>query len=205
MPAEPAAAAGRPYGGRQPDERRAERHQRLLDAGLDVFGTVGWDDATIGLLCATAKVGTRAFYEHVDSREALLLEVATGVVLEGVARLQAAVSAAPATLEDRVRAGLTAYVGYLVADPRRVRVTYAAVPRAGALTADRHRASQGFAELISGGTEGLPVRAVTPALALALTGAVGELLGWWAAQDEPPPVEELLDELVALFVRALLP
>lgn len=210
MPSSPdaAAAPGRPYGGRAPDQRREERHQRLLAAGLSAFADVGWDDATIGLLCSTARVGTRAFYEHVASREALLLEIATAIVLEGVERLTAAVAAAPPVLEDRVRAGLSAYVGFLVEDPRRVRVTYAAVPRAGALTADRHRASQGFADLIAGGAEGLELapRAVgNPLLALALTGAVGELLGWWAAQDDPPPVDDVVEELVQLFLRALSP
>ncbi len=201
-----AAAEGRSYAGRRPHQRRAERHERLLEAGLQVFGTVGWDDATIGLLCATAKVGTRAFYEEFDSREELLLEVASGIVLEGVAILQHAVAAAPPTLEGKVRAGLSSYLRFLTDDPRRVRVTYGAVPRAGSLTGERHRASQGFAELIAAEAGGLAVapRALgNPLLALALTGAVGELLGYWAATTPPPAVDALVEELVQLFLAAL--
>lgn len=198
--------AGRPYAGRRPDERRAERRQRLLDAGLQVFGTTRWDEAGISLLCATARTGTRAFYEEFDSREALLLELATGIVLAGVAQMQAALATAPRTLTGRVRAGLTAYLQFLTDDPRRARVTYGAVPSAGALLADRHRAAAGFAELIAAEAVGLrgAHRAVgNPLLALALTGAVGELLGYWAATTPAPPIQPIIDELVALFVAAL--
>ena len=86
------AAAGRAYAGRRPDERRADRHGKLLDAGLEVFGAVGWEEASIALLCATARVGTRAFYEEFDSREQLLLEVATTIVLDGVEAMQTALA-----------------------------------------------------------------------------------------------------------------
>ena len=205
MSVEPSAEEGRPYAGRRPDERRAERRRRLVDAGLQVFGTTRWDEASIALLCATARVGTRAFYEEFDSREALLLEVATEVVLDGVEQMQAALAAAPPTLEDKVRAGVSTYLRYLTVDPRRAHVTYSAVPTAG-LLADRHRASLGFAELIAEEAAGLGVatRAVgNPLLALALTGAVGELLGYWAATKPSPAIEPMIDELVTLFVAAL--
>src|SRR5687767_10687592 len=115
---------GRAYGGRAPDERRAERRRRLLDAGLEVFGTVGWEEASIALLCATARVGTRAFYEEFDAREDLLREVATTVVLDAVEEMRAALDSAPPTVEGKVRAGISAYAGVLTEDPRRVRVAY---------------------------------------------------------------------------------
>lgn len=200
-------AAGRAYAGRRPDERRAERHRRLVEAGLEVFGTVGWEEASITLLCATARVGTRAFYEEFDGREQLLREVATGIVLDGVDRLRAALEQAPTTLEDKVEAGLRAYVQHLTADPRRARVAYGAVPAAGQLLSDRHRASLGFAEVIA--QEAAATGLSTPRgsdlalLSLALTGAVAELLGWWAATTPAPPVEPIVCELIRLFIAAL--
>jgi AcrR family transcriptional regulator len=198
-------ATGRAYAGRAPDERRAERRRRLLDAGLEVFGTVGWEEASIALLCATARVGTRAFYEEFDTREDLLREVATTVVLAAVDDLRAALAAAPPTVEGKVRAGLTAYVGALTEDPRRARVAYRAVPAAGRLLGDRHRASLAFADVIAGEAAGLglPEPEHRDLLALALTGAVAELLGWWASTTPAPPVDPIVEELTRLFVAAV--
>lgn len=199
------ADAGRTYAGRAPDERRADRRRRLLDAGYELFGTVGWEAAGIALLCATARVGTRSFYEEFDTREDLLREVATTVVLDAVDRLRDGLAEAPATPEGRVRAGITAYVGHLADDPRRARIAYAAVPAAGRLLPDRHHASLAFAEVIAEEADalGLPRPEHHDLLALALTGAVAELLGWWAAQSPAPPVEPLVEQLVRLFVAAL--
>lgn len=199
------ADSGRAYAGRLPDERRARRRRRLLDAGLEVFGGVGFEEASISLLCATARVGTRAFYEEFDSREDLLREVATTVVLDAVAALQAALAQAPPRLDDRVHAGLTAYVGHLTDDPRRARVAYRAVPAAGRLLPDRHRASRGFADLIAREASALDVRvpARSDLLALALTGAVAEVLGWWATSEPAPAVEPVVEELTRLLVAAL--
>jgi AcrR family transcriptional regulator len=200
-----ADSPGRAYAGRAPDERRAERRRRLLDAGHELFGTVGWEEASIALLCATARVGTRAFYEEFEAREDLLREVATTVVLDAVDALSEALATSPPDVGARVRAGLAAYVGHLTADPRRARIAYRAVPAAGRLLGDRHRASLAFAEVIAEQARGLGL--TPPAhgdlLALALTGAVAELLGWWAAQSPPPPVEPIVDELTRLFVAAL--
>ena len=195
----------RAYAGRAPDERRAERRRRLLDAGLELFGTVGWERAGIALLCATAQVGTRAFYEEFDTREDLLREVATTVVLDAVDRLRSALAEAPTALDERVRGGLAAYVGALTDDPRRARVAYGAVPAAGRLLADRHAASLAFAQVIGKEAEVLGLRPPEHGelLALALTGAVAELLGWWAATVPHPPVEPIVDELSRLFVAAL--
>jgi AcrR family transcriptional regulator len=199
------AAPGRAYAGRAPDERRADRRRRLLDAGLEVFGTVGWEEASIALLCATARVGTRAFYEEFDAREDLLREVATTVVLEAVQQMRSALDAAPPTIEAKVRAGLTAYVGFLTADPRRARLAYRAVPAAGRLLGDRHRASLAFAEVIADEARALGLHEPERGdlLALALTGAVAELLGWWASSAAPPPVDAIVDELTRLFVAAV--
>ena len=198
-------AGGRRYAGRSPDERRQQRRQRLLDAGLQVFGTIGYDEATITLLCATARVGTKAFYEEFPTREALLLAVATDAVAAAAERLEAALVAAPNDLEQRVRAGLSAYIGYLTEDPRRVRIAYHEV-RVAPLEAERQFASVAFASLVTEQVAQLGVSGHARdnlLLALALTGGVGELLNHWTSAVEKPPTERLVDELTRLFVAAL--
>jgi AcrR family transcriptional regulator len=198
-------AAGRSYAGRSPDERRQQRRQRLLDAGLQVFGTVGYDEATITLLCGTARVGTKAFYDEFPSREALLLAVATDIVAAAAVHLEQALVAAPRDLEQRVRAGLTAYIGFLTEDERRVRIAYREI-RVAPLEAERQVASAAFAALVNEQVAELGVGGHARdnlLLALALTGGVGELLNHWTGAAEKPPIERLVAELTRLFVAAL--
>ena len=196
---------GRSYAGRSPDERRQQRRQRLLDAGLQVFGTVGYDEATITLLCGTARVGTKAFYDEFPSREALLLAVATDIVAAAAVHLEQALVAAPRDLEQRVRAGLTAYIGYLTEDPRRVRIAYREI-RVAPLEAERQFACVAFASLVNAPVAELGIGGHAQdnlLLALALTGGVGELLNHWTGAVEKPPIERLVAELTRLFVAAL--
>jgi AcrR family transcriptional regulator len=203
--ADDAGSEGRPYAGRSPQERRQERRQRLLDAGLQVFGTVGYDEATITLLCATARVGTKAFYEEFPSREELLLAIATDVVTAAVQGLEAALTDAPKHLEKRVRAGLAAYVGYLLEDPRRVRIAYREV-RVAALETERQFAAVAIASLVTEHVARVGVRGRARdnlLLALALTGGVGELLNYWTTAPDKPSADQLVDELTRLFVAAL--
>ena len=203
QPEEP--AAGRAYAGRSPDERRQQRRQRLLDAGLQVFGTVGYDEATITLLCGTARVGTKAFYDEFPSREALLLAVATDIVASAAVQLEQALAAAPRDLEQRVRAGLSAYIGFLTEDERRVRIAYREI-RMAPLEAERQFASAAFASLVNEQVGELGVSGHARdnlMLALALTGGVGELLNHWTGAVEKPPIELLVTELTRLFVAAL--
>jgi AcrR family transcriptional regulator len=206
MSAQPeVTASGRPYAGRSPDERRQQRRQRLLDAGLQVFGTVGYDEATITLLCGTARVGTKAFYDEFPSREALLLAVATDVVASAAVHLEQALVAAPRDLEQRVRAGLTAYIGFLTEDPRRVRIAYREI-RVAPLEAERQFASVAFASLVNEQVAELGIGGHARdnlLLALALTGGVGELLNHWTSAVEKPPTDRLVAELTRLFVAAL--
>src|SRR3954454_23347787 len=119
MPTSATAVTGRRYAGRSTVERQEERRTRLLEAGLELFGTEGWSASPIERLCAQARVATRSFYEEFSSREALLLAVYAQIT-QGAARAVAGgLEAAGQGIEQRVEAGLRAYIGHLTEDPRR--------------------------------------------------------------------------------------
>ena len=67
--------AGRPYGGESQQDRTARRRRQLLDAGLALFGSVGYRATTVRALCREAKVADRYFYENFDQTEDLLVAV----------------------------------------------------------------------------------------------------------------------------------
>lgn len=65
----------RTYGGVSEAERIIERRERLLEAGLEVFGTVGLRRATVRALCRQAGLTARYFYESFPDTEALFCAV----------------------------------------------------------------------------------------------------------------------------------
>ncbi len=196
--------SGRVYGGRTTAQRRAERRDRLLAAGLELVGTVGWAGASVERLCATAGVATRSFYEEYASREALLLAVYSGVLDEATAAVATALAATPERLEERVPAGLSAYVDFVTADPRRAVVVHREVRVAGVLEDQRRAGFLSFALLVEHEAGRIGTRRGAGRLtALALAGAVNELLIDWVGAEPRPPVEPLTRELTLLFLRAL--
>jgi AcrR family transcriptional regulator len=193
------------YGGRSELERRSDRRTRLLNAGLELFGTEGWQGATIERLCSAAGVATRSFYEEFASREALLLAVYEQI-MEGVLdSLLPAVQSASGPVEDRIRLGLGGYVRHLTEDPRRAKVAHREIRMAGVLENDRHAMVLRFAEVIAHEAH-LESGAAGRVLGLALAGAVSEVLVDWIAQAEPrPATEPIVDALVRLYVAAITP
>ncbi len=126
MPANQKAPAkksgGRVYGGVSLEQRRAQRRQTFLDAGLTVFGRDGFRAATVRGLCREAGLTDRYFYESFDNLEALLMAVyqqqMDRIRDNMVASLQQAVDA---SAEDKIRAMLEAYF-QMLEDPHVARV-----------------------------------------------------------------------------------
>lgn len=66
---------GRRYAGLSVEERKLLRRKAFLDAGLDIFGTEGYQAATVRRVCRQAKLTDRYFYESFGSMEALFIAV----------------------------------------------------------------------------------------------------------------------------------
>lgn len=115
---------GRRYGGMSAAERSEERRLRLLDAGLELFGTHGYAATTIEQLCAHARLNPRYFYAEIDSREALLRAVYDRHVEEVREAVLAAIAAGPPDPRGRMSLALRAFVDGSLADERAARVNY---------------------------------------------------------------------------------
>lgn len=124
--------AGRVYGGRSEAERRADRRDRLVEAGLELFGTSGWTNVTIEQLCAAASVATRSFYEEFPGRESLIQAVYDEVVRSASEAVVAALATSDCSLAGQIAAGVGAYIDHVTEDPVRRRVRTLAL--AGALS-----------------------------------------------------------------------
>src|SRR6516162_9996711 len=97
----------RTYRGITPSARQADRRERLMEAGLELFGTLGYARTSIRAVSAAASLNSRYFYESFSSREDLLIAVYQRIVDDIFKRATEAI-AQEHTLEGQARAGLRA-------------------------------------------------------------------------------------------------
>jgi AcrR family transcriptional regulator len=144
------APAQRRYGGQTTDERRAERRERLLDAGLELFGTLGFAATTIEAICAQARLNPRYFYEQFHSREELLGAVYDRHVRAVLDTVTAALASAPVEPRARLEHGLRAFIDGTLADERAARINYFEVVGVNReLEARRRQVLRVYAEMIA--------------------------------------------------------
>jgi AcrR family transcriptional regulator len=198
-------APGRMYGGLSAAARRAERRQRLLDAGLELFGTVGFTKTTIPMLCAASGVTARHFYEDFASREALLRALYDEIAHTVFERVVAALRVREKTARERIRSGNAAYFRYLTADLRRARIyTIEAVGMHSELEQHRRALREAFIRKLTQATDRLDDRGVdSRLLSAAIAGAAHDLLLEWVLAARRPPVEKLIATITTLWIRTL--
>jgi AcrR family transcriptional regulator len=103
-------------------DRRAQRHEKLLDVGLELLGTQGAAAVTVRSVCRIARLTDRYFYESFADRDELVLAVFDRVAAEAGSALVGAVAARPGDFEATARAAIEAFLGVLTDDPRKGRV-----------------------------------------------------------------------------------
>jgi AcrR family transcriptional regulator len=135
------AVVGRTYGGVSAADRAASRRERLLDAGLELFGTQGFAATGVKDVCREAGLTDRYFYESFrDSRE-LFLAVFDRLTDELFGAVALAVADSGNDPERQLRDAIGTFVHALVADPRRPRVLFAEAAAAGPEAAAHMRAT----------------------------------------------------------------
>jgi AcrR family transcriptional regulator len=194
----------RRYRGLTASERRAQRREQLLQAGLELFGTNGYDNTTIRAVSAAASVNSRHFYESFATREDLLYHVYERIVHEIV--LAAAEETGKVDgIEGKARAGLRAGWAVVTEDPRKARVVALEVvgvsDRLDQLRRDiRHALADLTANnaLSIAGSE-IKYRLDPVLTARTLIGGVVEVLIDWINGDVDASVDEIVEHFTRLF------
>jgi AcrR family transcriptional regulator len=194
------SSSERRYGGKTAAERRAQRHEQLLDAGLELFGTEGYSATTIEGLCARAGLNPRYFYEQFAGREQLLAAVYERHVEQVLTIVGAAIEQAGPDPAVRLRAGLTAFVEATLVDERGARVNYfEMVGVSRELDALRRRVLSDYAQLITSQAQGGVVGVDPRMAAVALVGATDGLIIDWLSGNRAASSRVIVDTLVAIF------
>jgi AcrR family transcriptional regulator len=206
-----ALAPERRYAGQSDVERLAALRERLLEAGLELYGTAGYAATTIEQVCKAARVTARHFYEEYEGREALLVAVYDRVIARARDAVLAAVTGAPdGDPVAQIRAGVGAFVHAYIDDPRHVRIAcIECVGVSAAMETHRREVTRAFAGLIRARVDalagiGLAERRDYQLTAIALAGATNELLVEWASRRRGrPSADVIIDELERLYLGAL--
>jgi AcrR family transcriptional regulator len=196
----------RTYGGESAADRLAGRRDRLLDAGLELFGTDGAAGTTVRRVCAAAKLTPRYFYESFEDLDALLIAVFERVAAEAAQAVLEALAVAPADdARERSRVVIGAFVRDLTDDPRRARVAFVEAVGNQALMQRRFETVRMFSRLTAeeggafygAGADDDPIVAMTASL---LVGGLAELLLTWLDGSLAVGREQLIDDFSELFV-----
>jgi AcrR family transcriptional regulator len=200
-------ASKRRYGGASASERQATRRQQLLDAGLKLLGTEGFNSTTVRAVCATAKLTPRYFYESFPDLDALLVAVFDEIADQLAAEILRAVTPPPGDARQTARAAIAAGVSTLTGDPRKARVLFVEALGSEALAERRRQTLRGFAALVAAqgrsfyGVPGTEDRLVELS-ALMLVGGLSEAFAAWFDGGVHATADELVDDCTELFLAA---
>jgi AcrR family transcriptional regulator len=200
----------RAYGGISPEQRRAERRAKLLQAGLALFTSTGFAATRISELCTEAGVSTRNFYEEFASKEDLLRELHDLINATAFAQVRAALTQLEtADVATRIATLLDVFVRTVTADPRAPRLNYVEAVGVNAEIEQQHvRWVNTWAEFIESEAMRAAEAGVAPQrsyrlTAIALVGAVTGLLREWQAHEPPLEVDEIAEEIRELMLAAI--
>ncbi|WP_249359145.1 TetR/AcrR family transcriptional regulator [Nocardia cyriacigeorgica] len=201
----------RVYDGRPVEDRRAERREQFLAAGLAVFGDQGYHGSSITGICKAAGLARAQFYEHFGNREELLLAVYDLIQTEA----RSAVVEALTTLDEeadavtRASVAVRAYAESIGKDPRRARVSFAEIVGVSA-DVEKHRVEQReiwveffIAELKRArGPEFVPAGGFRAA-ATGFIGALMALVHQWSGAGSRAELEDLVEVLTRFLVSVM--
>ncbi|MCT9341175.1 TetR/AcrR family transcriptional regulator [Acinetobacter baumannii] len=114
----------RQFKGLSLSERKEARREKLIEAGIATYGTLGFFSVTVKDVCKEAKLTERYFYESFKKSEDLFQTIFLKMIEELQQNLMQAVIKAAPDPEQMVDAGLRALLSTLKDDPRLARIVY---------------------------------------------------------------------------------
>lgn len=206
---EPLNRGQRTYAGLSGDERDAQRRRQFLDAGLEIFGTTGYANATVRGVCRAAGLTDRYFYRHFGNLEGLLIAVyerCMASVKENTLREFS--DSSQENIDERIRQGLSALMDEME-DPRVARVCY--IEPEGVsddVEALYNRYIVDFADILTGIirqtlSQWQPSEDESRMLGLALIGATRQSMAHWVLSGFAFDREVILDSLCTVFIGVI--
>lgn len=194
----PDLQTSRPYRGVSPDERRAQRRSRLVEAAVAVYGERGYHNATVKAVCEAAGLTERYFYESFANSEELLIACFNAVTFSMFGEVMRAAEDAGRSRKARARAMLLEHFAALQREPRSARVFLVeirGVSRAvdKAFDAALREIGRRVASMVAP-----PELQDDELLQAGVVGGVMHIALRWIEQDYAPSLEEVTDTALTL-------
>lgn len=203
----PAPDLVRPWRGMSVEQRVAERRERLLAAGLEVYATHGFQASKVSDVCASAGLTQRYFYESFADKEALLWAVAERIVADFVAAAGPSLVLIGTDFEAAADGAARAVITSLTDDPRRARILFVEIVGVSPGLEERRRVVIGalvdvIREAAASASGAWAREAVeVDLIARALIGAAQELLIAYVRDELTIDQDALVANLQLLFRR----
>jgi AcrR family transcriptional regulator len=182
-----------------------EVRARILAAMATLTAEKGYAAVTIDDLARGARISKRTFYDHFADKQRCLLaayELAAGQVYDAGARAADADPTAP--WRARVEAVIATYLKALAANPEMTRVFHVEIQAAGPEALDLHlQVNLRYAALLRRIAREGGERRLSQPLAIALLGAVNELVLHAVAEGRAQRLPSLMTTVRPLFDAAL--
>lgn len=200
------------YRGQSTEERIAERRKRLVDVGIELYGTQGFRGTSVKMVCLAAGLTERYFYESFANGEALLCETCT-IVMDGMRQKAIeAMAQAGDSVSGRVLAATRTYFSMLLEHPASGRITLFEMegvsPAVDTYYAkEMAKSTRLFVEwFLFRGKEGNPGNLDAYVLAQAVIGALYQVAKEWMRSDFKLPVDVMAHhmQVVTLGICAAL-
>ena len=105
-------------------ERKQARREKLIEAGIEAYGTHGFFAATVKDICNEAKLTERYFYESFKKSDELFQTIFLTLIDQLQHNVMQAIMQASSDPRKMIEAGLTALLTTLRDNPRMARIIY---------------------------------------------------------------------------------
>ena len=177
-----------------PEFVAAHKQRRIMDAVAELVAEQGYDATKIGDIVRRAGVARKTLYDNFDGKEQVFIAAFDTAVEEAAGRVESACAGAGDGWEERVQAGLAAFLGYVAEEPALARMCMIEALSATPVATERYEAAmQRFVEL---------TRAAVPrddrlpeTIEETLVGGVAWIVYQQIRRRETEQAEDLLPEL----------
>lgn len=192
--------------GLDPEQRRQQRRQAVLDTALRLYAEQGYVNTSIEQLCQESFVSTRSFYELFGGREQCHRELFRELSQQLEADMLAELENIPDDEEAATGLLLAAWVRALVSNPSRALVLLgpnrAITPD---IEVERRENREWAATFIDGIWQRFGVAGSNHAIAIGLIGGMFDIITFWLIDGDPTDEESVaaLSSHLDRFYRAV--